>query len=68
MWLPLYSIQMRSGLRDSTLRTGHWMNEAVGTGIAIGRPLHLEMGNREVSCRSDVYVLNRVLGLGSLRS
>ena len=44
------------------------MNEAVGTGIAIGRPLHLEMGNREVSCRLEVYVLNRVLGLGSLRS
>ena len=44
------------------------MNEVLKTSIAMGRPLHHEMGNREVSCRLEVYVLNRVLGLGSLRS
>ena len=43
------------------------MNEALKT-ASPRRPLPLEAGNREVSCRLEVYVLNRVLGLGSLRS
>jgi len=32
------------------------MNEAPRTGFGLGRPLSFETGNKEVKCRSEMYV------------
>lgn len=35
--------------------------------VSLRRQPHVEIGNQEVSCQLEVYVVNRELGLGSLR-